>query len=102
MPASPPSTVQSPRTEHGDETDVRVSIQFYSYFKELTGCVQTRESMPRGSNVGDLLNRLHARFPKLAAFRNSTLVAVGVEYQPHDCVLKDGDEISLFPPVQGG
>ncbi|HZQ47864.1 MAG TPA: MoaD/ThiS family protein, partial [Verrucomicrobiae bacterium] len=26
----------------------------------------------------------------------------GVEYQPRDYVLKPGDEVSLFPPVQGG
>ena len=32
----------------------------------------------------------------------STLIAVGVDYQPKDYVLKDGDEVSLFPPVQGG
>jgi molybdopterin converting factor small subunit len=34
--------------------------------------------------------------------QNSTLIAVGVEYQSRDYVLKDGDEVSLFPPVQGG
>jgi molybdopterin converting factor small subunit len=30
------------------------------------------------------------------------LVAVGVEYQGPEYVLKPGDEVSLFPPVQGG
>jgi molybdopterin converting factor small subunit len=25
-----------------------------------------------------------------------------VDYQPRDHRLKDGDEVSLFPPVQGG
>jgi molybdopterin converting factor small subunit len=32
----------------------------------------------------------------------SMLVAVGVDYQPKDYILKNGDEVSLFPPVQGG
>ena len=41
-------------------------------------------------------------FPKLAAMKKSTLLAVGVDYQPRDYVLQDGDEVSLFPPVQGG
>jgi len=27
---------------------------------------------------------------------------VGVDYQPRDYVLQNGDEVSLFPPVQGG
>jgi molybdopterin converting factor small subunit len=34
--------------------------------------------------------------------RNSTLIAVGVDYQEKSYVLKEGDEVSLFPPVQGG
>ncbi|MBT6449681.1 MAG: MoaD/ThiS family protein, partial [Verrucomicrobiales bacterium] len=42
------------------------------------------------------------KFPKLAKMKNSTLKAVGVDYQTDDFVLSDGDEVSLFPPVQGG
>ena len=79
-----------------------VRIQFWSYFKDLTGCAQASEELPPGATIGDLLQRLHARFPKLLAMQNSTLIAVGVEYQARDYVLKDGDEVSLFPPVQGG
>jgi len=48
------------------------------------------------------LQKLFARFPKLAGARNSLLVAVGVDYQGADYVLREGDEVSLFPPVQGG
>jgi molybdopterin converting factor small subunit len=29
-------------------------------------------------------------------------MAVGVEYQQRAYVLQEGDEVSLFPPVQGG
>ena len=47
-------------------------------------------------------DQIMARFPKLAAMKKSTLIAVGVDYQLRDFVLKDGDEVSLFPPVQGG
>ena len=28
--------------------------------------------------------------------------AIGVDYQPRTYVLKEGDEVSFFPPVQGG
>lgn len=81
---------------------MKVTIQFYSYFKELTGCAQTTETLPAGSTIGDLLKALIARFPKLAGMQNSTLIAVGVEYQDRNYALKGGDEVSLFPPVQGG
>ena len=81
---------------------MRVSVSFYSYLKELTGCVQTTETLVDGSTLGDLFKQLMTRFPKLAAMQRSTLIAVGVEYQDRSYVLKDGDEVSLFPPVQGG
>jgi molybdopterin converting factor small subunit len=81
---------------------MRVTVSFYSYFKDLTGCAQVSETLPEGSTLDDLFTQLAVRFPKLAAMRNSTLMAVGVDYQDRSCVLKAGDEVSLFPPVQGG
>lgn len=81
---------------------MRVSVSFYSYFKELTGCAQASEEIPNGGTLGDLFKQLSTRFPKLAAMQKSTLMAVGVDYQNRDYVLKENDEVSLFPPVQGG
>jgi len=79
-----------------------VKVCFYSYFKDLTGCQQIGESLPAGCTLDMLYQRLAARFPRLAALEKSTLMAVGVDYQPRSYVLHDADEVSLFPPVQGG
>ena len=79
-----------------------VTVHFYSYFKELTGCAQVAEDVAPGSSLADLQRKLFARFPKLAGMKNSMLIAVGVDYQPKSYVLNAGDEVSLFPPVQGG
>lgn len=81
---------------------MRVSVHFYSYFKDLTGCEQISEAIAEGSTLADLLKNVFQQFPKLSTMKKSMLVAVGVDYQPRDYVLKDGDEVSLFPPVQGG
>lgn len=79
-----------------------VTVHFYSYFKDLAGCAQTAEALAPGSTIADLQQRLFARFPKLDGMQNSMLVAVGVDYQPKTYALKEGDEVSFFPPVQGG
>lgn len=81
---------------------MRVSIHFYSYFKELTGCAGATETVPEGTTLEALQERLAGRFPKLELMQRSTLMAVGVEYQPREYVLREGDEVSFFPPVQGG
>lgn len=81
---------------------VQVRVQFYSYFKDLAGSAEVTENVAPGSRLEDLTRKLFLRFPKLAAMQNSSLVAVGVDYQTKDYVLVEGDEVSLFPPVQGG
>lgn len=81
---------------------MRVAVHFYSYFKELTGCEQTSVELPPDTCLRDVYQQLITQFPKMAAMEKSTLIAVGVDYQPRDYVLKSGDEVSLFPPVQGG
>jgi molybdopterin converting factor small subunit len=96
-----PSTDQKP-AGRAIRAPVRVTVCFYSYFKDLTGCAQTSEIVPEGTTLEDLFKKLSARFPKLSAMQKSTLMAVGVDYQDRNYVLKEGDEVSLFPPVQGG
>ena len=81
---------------------MRVSVHFYSYFKDLTGCADTTEELLNGATISDLQKQLIEKFPKLGAMQKSTLIAVGVEDQNKNYVLREGDAVSLFPPVQGG
>jgi molybdopterin converting factor small subunit len=81
---------------------VKVTVTFWSYFRDLAGCDRAEETAPPDCTIETFLAGLLARFPKLAPLRKSMLVAVGVEYQGPDYRLREGDEVSLFPPVQGG
>jgi molybdopterin converting factor small subunit len=81
---------------------MQVTVHFYSFFKDLAACTETTESIAAGSTLGDLVRQLGARIPRLEAMQHSMLAAVGVEYQTREYVLQPGDEVSLFPPVQGG
>jgi molybdopterin converting factor small subunit len=81
---------------------MRVAVSFYSYFKTLTGCSSVSQDLPEGATIADLVAAMEQRFPRLVGMDKSMLVAVGVDYRPRDHVLQNGDEVSLFPPVQGG
>ena len=81
---------------------MKVEIQFFSYFKDIAGCSTVSEEMPERATVHQLMQRIYERFPKLAPAARSTLIAIGLEYATPDQQLKDGDQVSLFPPVQGG
>jgi len=79
-----------------------IAVQLWSYFRDLAGTSGLEVELAAGATLGDLLTSVYARHPRLAGLRNSTLIAVGVDYQRPDYVLQPGDEVSLFPPVQGG
>jgi molybdopterin converting factor small subunit len=85
-----------------DPAPIHVRVTFYSYFKDLAGYAGTDLELPAGSSVADLLLRTFDKFPQLAPMAKSTLVAVGLEYRTKNDLLTDGDDVSLFPPVQGG
>ena len=81
---------------------MRIRVHFYSYCKDLTGRASVSECLEPGSRIEGLLRKLMVRFPNLKPVQKSLLVAVGVDYQGLDYILQEGDEVSLFPPVQGG
>lgn len=81
---------------------MQVTVNFYSYLKDVTGCTQLKETIPDGSTLEDCFKRLSSRFPKLCAMEKSVLMAVGVEYRQRNYILREGEEVSFFPPVQGG
>lgn len=81
---------------------MEIRVNFYSWFKDLTHCSETVVKIQSGATIRDLKSEVFQQFPKLSAVEKSMLVAVGVDYQAGDYVLKEGDEVSLFPPVQGG
>jgi len=58
--------------------------------------------MPETSTLRELIAHVHERAPKLRPLERSTLKAVGVDYHDGNYILQEGDEVSLFPPVQGG
>lgn len=55
-----------------------------------------------GATVGDLLGVLAARFPDLAARRDTLAVASGDDVVRAAHVLRPGERLALIPPVSGG
>jgi molybdopterin converting factor small subunit len=79
-----------------------VTVCFYSYFKDLTGVERVTEELPEATTLEQLYEHLIAKFPKLQPMKKATLIAVGLDYRARNYLLNEGDEVSLFPPVQGG
>jgi molybdopterin synthase sulfur carrier subunit len=81
---------------------MNIQVRYWSWFRDLTSVEQDCYQVPDGTLLGALLEMIRQRHPRLAEVRRSTLVAVGVEYADESHPLAPSDEVSLFPPVQGG
>ena len=79
-----------------------VRVQFFSHLRDLAGASEFDAEVAENATVADLLALLYTRHPKLGEWDNSILVGAGVEFVERDYPLKDGDEIAVMPPVQGG
>jgi molybdopterin converting factor subunit 1 len=81
---------------------MKVHVQFFSRLRELAGVSEVELEIPETTAVAELLEILYSRTPALREWDKSILVAAGVEFVGRDYALKEGDEISIMPPVQGG
>lgn len=79
------------------------------YFGSLTEAMGGREEtleLPAGATVAMLVSVLRERQSNhpmgLDGIWSKMAVAVNREYAGLDCVLREGDEVALLPPVSGG
>ena len=81
---------------------MKVHVQFFSRLRDLAGLSEMEIDVPEGTKAADLLDTLYTRTPALRDWDKSILVASGIEFVGRDYVLKQDDQVSIMPPVQGG
>lgn len=81
---------------------MKITVQFFSFLRQLVGQNECSLTLPNGADVAAALAELHGRFPKLKEADKTVLMAVGFEFAPPATKLRDGDVLSLMPPLQGG
>ena len=81
---------------------MKITIQFFSFLRQMVGQNELTLDLPEGATVADALAQLYAKFPRLKEAEKTVLLAVGVEFTRRASKLRDGDVLSLMPPLQGG
>ena len=81
---------------------MQLRVQFYSHLRDLASASELQINLPEGGVVADLLQEIYRQKPALLAADKTILVAAGVEFVDRQYQLKNGDEISIMPPLQGG
>ena len=91
-----------PRYTQYEESLMQVRVLFFGVLRELAGHADESLTLPENATLGDLLNHLQQRTPRLREMMASTAMSVNEEYARPESTLKHGDEVALLPPVSGG
>jgi len=79
---------------------IKVAVQLFGPLAEQTGCSRI-ELSTTGSTVGDVVAALAVAAPSLRLDR-SVRFAVNTDYAEPASPVREGDVVSLIPPVGGG
>ena len=81
---------------------MKVRAHFFAQLRDIAKVETFTISLPDGVSVSDFLENLYQKFPALRAHDKTILIGAGVEFVDRNYELRDGEEISIMPPVQGG
>lgn len=82
---------------------MRVTVRLFATYRELAGTGELTLDLDEDSaTVGDALRRLADAIPGLSGQRYAPLTACNLRHVTATHLLRDGDELAIFPPVSGG
>ncbi len=81
---------------------MRVHVLFFGHLKEIVGRAEEDTELSDDACPENLFARYGERYPELAGFRGSVVVAVNQGLAGWESRLSDGDEVAFLPPVSGG
>lgn len=81
---------------------MQVRVRLFATYREISGARQFSWSIREGATLGELVEDLVKRFPRLSESRDTMLLAVNHAFADSSLRLREGDEVALMPPVSGG
>ena len=83
-------------------SQVSIRVLFFGAARDVVDANQIELSLDAPATVSSAFQNLVSRFAPLERFGRSLLFAVNQEYATPDTLLKENDELAVFPPVSGG
>jgi molybdopterin converting factor subunit 1 len=79
-----------------------VTLLYFSILRSRAGLARESLDVAGPITVAQLRQMLLERHPNLAQVLPSAVAAINRDFASDDCMVSDGDEVALFPPVSGG
>ena len=84
------------------QPQVSIRVLFFGAARDVVAANQLDLSLATPATVASAFQNLVSKFSQLERFGRSLLFAVNQEYATPDTLLKENDELAIFPPVSGG
>ncbi|MFX1452672.1 MAG: MoaD/ThiS family protein [Promethearchaeota archaeon] len=81
---------------------ISIKVKFFALQREETGTPEIELELDGKKTVLELREILMEKYPGLRKYEKVTLVSLNQKYARGQEILKDGDEVALFPFVGGG
>jgi molybdopterin converting factor subunit 1 len=81
---------------------MRVKVLLFGMLKEMLSSDSQTLERPQGATVDAVLEHYRERLPQQPKLWSVLAIAVNQNYAKGNCLLREGDEVALLPPVSGG
>jgi molybdopterin converting factor subunit 1 len=81
---------------------MKARMLYFATFRDLTGIREEELGLADGTTIADLQNRLAQLHPRIKDGLPTAVFAINREFAFPDDLIRDGDEVAIFPPVSGG
>ena len=81
---------------------MQITIRLFATLRQMAGWKQQTLEVPEGATVAGALAEIDRRYPQMVLTNRTIYVAVNQEYARSEQLLREGDELAIFPPVSGG
>ncbi len=81
---------------------MEVKVKLFSLLKDVCGFQERIYTLHGEERLSELVQKVIAGNDEAAAMEHRLLYAVNGQYASVDCMLNEGDEVAIFPPVSGG
>ena len=81
---------------------VRVALVYLGQAREVAGTKEEQLELPTPAKVEHAVSRAMSAHPKLSELKETIKLLINGQWAASDTELKDGDRLTLLPPVGGG
>ena len=81
---------------------MKINVRLFAGLHDLVGKRELSLELEEGATVSALREQLCNEYPVVRPYVVTLVCAVDEEYVPSEHTLREGDEVSLIPPVSGG